>query len=130
MSRTRLYIAEDFPMQLELLRAVFSDHPRFDTTFFTDGLDFYLAVMDAPPDVIVLDIILPTVSGLALCRLLKHDDRFRNIPVLVTSSITDHDITEQSLNAGAEVFLPKPFGPNQLIEQLDSIMSPKTDGVV
>ena len=91
-------------------------------------MDLFLAVINDPPDVMVLDIILPTVSGLALTRLFKFDERYKHIPILVTSSITDADITEQSIKAGAEVFLPKPFQPGQLMEHLDRLLQKEPAG--
>lgn len=122
MNRTRLFIAEDFPMQIELLHAMFDDDNRFETTFFTDGLELYLSAVENSPQLLVLDIILPTLSGLAITRLLKFDERYRDIPILVTSSITDKNIKENALKAGADYFLPKPFKPSDLFDGIMSII--------
>lgn len=122
MARKRIYIAEDFPMQIELLRAIFDGDDRFETTIFTDGLELYLKLQEDPPDALILDIILPTLSGLAVTRLLKFNDKFNSIPIMVTSSITDVNIKERVSKAGADSFLPKPFQPQQLIGGLMGLL--------
>lgn len=119
MSRKkRIYVAEDFPAQVELLKSVFEKEEKFDATIVSDGLELYLKVQENPPDVLILDIILPTLSGLAITGLLKFDERFKQMPIIVISSITDPDIKERAMKVGADYFLPKPFQPQDLVNTI------------
>jgi DNA-binding response OmpR family regulator len=119
----KLYIAEDQPLQVALLRAAFEAEKNYRTVFFSDGLELYLAVQESPPDMLLLDIIMPSLSGLAITRLLKYHDRFSRLPVLVMSSITEADIREKAARAGADFFLPKPFDMKELLQQVKRLIT-------
>ena len=118
-----IYIAEDQPLQTALLRAVFKEEKKYQVEFFSDGLELYLAVQESPPDMLVLDIIMPSLSGLAITRLLKFHEKFSNIRILVMSSITEADILEKATKAGADAFLPKPFETKELLLQVERLLS-------
>lgn len=121
--KKKLYIAEDHPAQAELFRVFFEQDNTFDISFFSDGLELYRKVMKEPPDMLILDIIMPSLSGLAISRLLKFHDDFSSIPIIIVSSITDEDIKERAINAGADDFLSKPFQLTKLREKLLSYLS-------
>lgn len=118
-----IYIAEDLPLQVALLRAAFEQDEKYRVEFFSDGLELYLAVQESPPDLLLLDIIMPSLSGLAIARLLKFHEKFSRIPILVMSSITEADIQEKATKAGADFFLPKPFDTNELLSQVGRLLS-------
>lgn len=118
-----LYIAEDQPLQVALLKAAFEAEKKYRTVFFSDGLELYLAVQESPPDMLLLDIIMPSLSGLAITRLLKYHDRFSQLPVLIMSSITETDIREKAARAGADFFLPKPFDMKELLQQVKRLIT-------
>lgn len=118
----KIYIAEDDPTLAGLLRVVLGMKKNYEVVFFTDGLDLYNQTLEAPPDLLILDILIPSVSGLAIARLLKFEDHYRHIPVLVITSITDPDIKERSKYAGADAFLAKPFNPELLLEMVEELV--------
>lgn len=118
---TKIYIAEDQPAQAELMETILGRQNRFTMTFFNNGLELYRRVQEDPPDVLLLDILLPVLNGLAITRLLKFHDDFSHIPVLVLSSITDPDIQARVMKAGADAFLPKPFEVSALVEQVNRL---------
>jgi two-component system alkaline phosphatase synthesis response regulator PhoP len=117
-----IYIAEDLPMQVALLRAAFEEEKKYRVEFFSDGLELYLAVQQRPPDMLLLDIIMPSLSGLAITRLLKFNEKFSRIPILVMSSITETDIREKATKTGADFFLPKPFETRELLSQVERLL--------
>lgn len=116
-----LYVAEDSPAQQELVRAALLDED-LQLTFYSDGGELYQAVVATPPDMLILDIIMPTLNGVAITWLLKHHDDYRGIPILVMSSIIDADIRERVERAGAEMFLPKPYEPERLVEAVGRLL--------
>lgn len=119
MNHKRIYIAEDDPAHVKLIQLTLESIHDYHLTFFPDGLALYQEVQKDPPDLLILDIILPSLSGLAIARLLKFHDNFKEIPIVIISSITDHDIQARSLQSGANVFIPKPLN----LEQFPALLS-------
>jgi CheY-like chemotaxis protein len=68
------------------------------------------------PDLILLDLMMPDISGLDVCQQLKKDARLCKIPIVVLSSSDDSDEIEQCLQLGAQGYLLKPFRPAMLLE--------------
>lgn len=62
---------------------------------------------DQPPDVVLLDVMMPTLNGLDLCRYLKSSDDFRQIPVIIVSAKGTADDMKKGLAVGADAYLPK-----------------------
>ena len=79
--------------------------------------------LDSPPDVVVLDVKLPDMSGYKVCRLLKEDPRTREVAIIHTSAtfITAEKKVE-GLRAGADVYLTQPFDPEELIATVNSVL--------
>jgi len=114
----RLYVADDDPRISDLMRATLARIEDLEATFFDDGLALLQAVQESQPDAIVTDIILPRLDGLAVTRLLKFDEQYQGIPLMVISSVIDADIEEQVRQAGADGFLRKPFRPQELRDRV------------
>ncbi|MCL5037087.1 MAG: response regulator [Chloroflexi bacterium] len=123
MNTYRIYVAEDQPLQSELMRAALESQENYQCEFFFDGLELYRRVQVDPPELLVIDIILPSLSGLAVTRLLKFHDYYSKIPILVISSITEHDIKEQSMKAGADKFMAKPFQVHDLLDSIEELLT-------
>lgn len=119
----KIFVVEDEPSQAELLRAILERQGEFDVVFFKDGLLAYEHIQDNLPELLILDIILPTLSGLAITRLLKFHARYKHIPILVISSITDPDLENRAAQAGADALIPKPIQINLLLSEITRISS-------
>jgi CheY-like chemotaxis protein len=114
----RIYVTEDSPTQALRVKRILSELPDTQVTFFNDGLETYLAVVDNPPDLLLLDLILPTLHGLAICRLLKFHDDHKKIPIAIFSSVTESDLATQAASVGADGFLRKPFTAEELLQEV------------
>jgi CheY-like chemotaxis protein len=110
----RIYVADDDPQISDIIRVSLSRVEGLEATFFDNGLELLQAVQESSPDAILSDIILPRLDGLAVTRLVKYDEQYQDIPMLVISSIIDTGIEEQAIKAGADGFLRKPFRPQEL----------------
>lgn len=119
----QVYVVEDSPTQALGVKRILKRWPQFAVSIFPDGLLAYRAIQRRPPDLLLMDLILPSLHGLALCRLLKFHSDFRSIPILIFSSITEADIAEQALRAGANQFVPKPFTPDQLTTCVEALLT-------
>ena len=74
------------------------------------------------PDLIVLDIMMPKLDGYETCKLLKADDRTRNIPVILLSAKGRHTDQKVGYEVGADDYITKPFSPRKLVERINDIL--------
>lgn len=70
------------------------------------------------PDVAIVDVTMPALSGLDLCRAIRADPEFQNLPIVILTARALSEDREAALAAGADRFLPKPFRPSDLLEAL------------
>lgn len=118
----RIYLAEDTPEDLLITRAILEEPGRWELHEFHDGLSLFRQTQMDPPDLLVLDFILPRLTGLAVTRLLKFHERTRHLPVVVVSSITDADIRSRAMEAGADAFLSKPLEGRTLADEVERLL--------
>lgn len=103
----RLLLVDDQHVNLQELYEIFRrDHEVFIATNGRQALEFCLA---NPPDLILLDIVMPDMDGLQLCRLLKEELRTRDIPIIFVTAHNDPEYETRGLDAGAVDFISKPF---------------------
>jgi DNA-binding response OmpR family regulator len=85
-----------------------------------DATDLDALAQPDVPDVILLDIALQNQDGLDVCRRLRADPRFRNVPLLLLSGQTDAATKRAGFDAGADDFVAKPFIPDELLARMDA----------
>ncbi|MCX7703597.1 MAG: response regulator [Planctomycetota bacterium] len=85
-----------------------------------DGLRALEVIRKQNVDFVVLDIMIPGLIGYHLCRLVKFDERFQHLPILVLTAKTDAKFKQLSERAGADRFLTKPFDMNKLVTVINS----------
>lgn len=90
-----------------------------------DGSRALELARDRHPDVIVLDLMLPGMSGYDVLEALQRDEGTSDIPVLVLTAKSLRADRERSHGLGASAFLTKPFLPNELCEMVDSLVNPE-----
>lgn len=102
---------DDDPAVLEAVRFVLEPHGvRVDTLGQPER--FWEALEASAPDVVLLDVDMPRVNGLELCRVLRNDPRWKSVPVVFLTSRTDPTTVQEVFAAGADDFVGKPFvGP-------------------
>lgn len=116
--KKKIYIGEDNPTLAKIILSVLGKIEQYDVISFSDGLELYKKIQLEPPDLLVTDIYMPSLNGIAVCRFVKFHDHYKHIPVLVMSSITEQDIEHKSLKSGASAFLRKPFKINELKDKI------------
>lgn len=111
--RSRILIVDDTPANVEILLGLLEDD--YDTRFALSGRQA-LALLRRiePPDLILLDVMMPEMDGYAVCAALKGDPRTAAIPVLFITAKTDADSETQALAAGAVDFIHKPINKDVL----------------
>ena len=90
------------------------------------GEDALAAVESKPPDVILLDLLLPGMDGLSVCRKLKANPATQSIPILMLTAKGEETDIVAGLNLGADDYVTKPFSPRVLLARLRAVMRRKT----
>ena len=119
MGSARILIADDDPSVLESLSDVLRDS-GFDVAGADGRESLFAELAKAPPDLLLLDVIMPGTDGVQLLQELKSDTRWRDIPVLMVSSLSPDEMTERTFGLGAADFIRKPFRPRELIARVQA----------
>jgi DNA-binding response OmpR family regulator len=83
-----------------------------------DGKQALEAARELRPDIIVLDVMLPSLNGYEICRTLKFDENFSDIPIVMLTSRSEPTDKETGYYTGADVYLTKPFEHKELVEAI------------
>lgn len=111
---SRILIAEDDMMTLRMLSAIV-ESLTYKVVTARDGREaFRILQQDSDFNAAVFDMNMPHLDGLDLINYMKTDDRLKGIPVGMVTAEQDPKIWDESIAAGADVFLPKPFSPPQV----------------
>jgi len=90
-----------------------------------DGGEAIKKVRTNTPDLIVLDIMLPTMDGYQVCELIKHNVLWQGIPIIMLSAKVQREDISKGLEKGADEYMTKPFEPNKLMERILFFLSIK-----
>ncbi len=121
MNKTKICIVEDDEDILQLLsynlRAA-----GFEMTTSQDGYEALTLIKQGPPDIILLDLMLPGLDGLEVCKELKRNSETRNIPVIMLTARGEEVDRIVGLELGADDYVVKPFSPRELILRIRAVL--------
>ncbi len=106
--KKRILIVEDNDLNLKLFRDLLSAH-GYETIETKEGLEAINITREQHPDLILMDIQLPEISGLDITRRLKSDDAICGIPIVAVTAFAMKDDEEKILAAGCEAYISKPI---------------------
>jgi len=118
MTRPYILVVDDEPAIRRTLRANLLAR-GFDVTAVETGADALHYAFTHPPDVVILDLVLPDLSGLDACRALRADSP---VPILVLSAQHEERIKVRALDLGADDYLTKPFGIDELLARVRALL--------
>lgn len=124
MSKPRILVVDDEPDILELVSFNLSKH-GYEVQCVTSGEAALEAVRKDPPDAMVLDLMLPGVDGLDVCRQIKGDAATRSIPILMLTAKGEERDMVSGLEQGADDYVAKPFSPRVLVARVKAILRRK-----
>lgn len=121
-SKKRVLVVDDDPELLQLVRVLLSRINAEAIT--TDNANTAATLLRGgpPPDLLILDLMLPEVSGIEFLRQLRADPVYNKLPVLVLSALVDPDRIRAALDAGADRYLTKPYIANNLVTVVQEIL--------
>jgi len=114
-----ILVCDDDASLRELVRVVLGGAYRFAEA--EDGLEALALARTLRPDLIVLDVMLPGLSGIEVLEALRQDEELRSIPVVVITAWSHTELDARG--AGADRFVPKPFDPDQLSRAVEELLS-------
>ncbi|MCP3136607.1 ATP-binding protein [Pyxidicoccus xibeiensis] len=114
----RILVADDNADMRGYLSRLLSRHWRVEAV--SDGARALAAARANPPDLILSDVMMPGLDGLALVRALRADERTRTIPVMLLSARAGEEATIEGLKSGADEYLVKPFSANELLARVNA----------
>ena len=124
----KILVVEDAPSDLKLARVVLSSAGHEISE--AETAETALAVIrEDPPELMLLDLKLPGISGLALIRQLKGDRTTRDIPIVAVTSYPDDWTQQEALDAGCTAYLTKPIDMRKLVQQIADITSGHRESV-
>lgn len=117
-----ILVVDDEPTVRALVRDVL-EIEGFEVVEAPDGPTALTAVAEHDPALMVLDIMMPGMSGLDVLRTLRRERSGSDLPIILLTAASDDDTTWAGWTAGASVFLPKPFDPNHLLDWVERLVS-------
>ena len=118
---TRILIVEDDPDIADLV-AHYLDKAGFATDRIASGREALASITAKPPDLVILDLMLPQIDGLEICRTVRADRKTAGIPIIMLTARGDESERIVGLEIGADDYLAKPFSPNELVARVRALL--------
>ena len=117
-------VVDDNPQNLELLVAYLED-VECEVLSATDGPGAMEIIKKTPPDLILLDIMMPKMSGFEVCRRLKNAPATAEIPIIMVTALSEFGDIERAIDSGTDDFLSKPVNKWELITRVKTMLKLK-----
>ncbi len=117
----KILIAEDSPTAVELIKRTLNPLGH-QIVIANDGENAERLILDEKPDLIILDIIMPRMNGFQLCRSLRSNPGFKDLPIIMITSMDRESDRYWGLKQGASEYLVKPVDPNLLLERVKAYL--------
>jgi len=122
VDRKRVLCIEDHPEMIELIRVILG-RKGFAVTGAAGGREGLQALEGDPPDLVLLDLMMPDIDGWEVYRQMRASDRLKEVPVIaVTAKAQEIDRVLGLHIAGMDDFITKPFGPDELISSVERVL--------
>src|SRR3990167_3190715 len=122
MNKPKILVADDIKQNVKLLKVILTAS-EYDVIEAYDGEETLEKVQTENPELILLDIMMPKLSGFEVCKKLRANDRTKNIPVIMITALHEMDDRIKGIEAGADDFISKPFNKVELLARIKSLLS-------
>ena len=121
----RILIIDDDDGVTELFQEMLG--VQYDVRVSSNGLEFSQLMVEFQPDLVILDVMMPWVSGYDLCRAIKNNPIWKSIPVLFTSNRKRPEDIDFGLSRGADAYMTKPFSMQELRAKIKTLLKEPED---
>ncbi len=118
----RILLVDDEPNIVKIVnRRLVSE--GYSVLIAMDGMTALEKARSEKPDLIILDVMLPKLSGYEVCRQLKQDTRYQKIPIIMLTALAHESDEEFGFEVGTDAYIRKPFRAQQLLEKIKELIS-------
>ncbi len=117
-----ILVVEDSPTQAEQLRYMLAGH-GYKVTVAADGKEALDAIRKHRPAVVLSDIVMPEMDGLALCEAIKADPQLQSIPVILVTQLFEPEDVRRGIEIGADDYITKPYNEKHVVSQLERLLA-------
>lgn len=122
-AKQTILIVDDDPVALDILEGHLA-FEGYNLLLASSGFQALRYLEREQIDLVVLDVMMPHLDGFEVCKRIKDNERWRRIPIILVTGFWDQEQMDRGIAAGAESFLPKPVGGNDLRTQIRLILEP------
>lgn len=120
--KPRILLIEDDQDMVEAIRLRLEAN-KYEVLVARDGLEGLDKARSEKPDLIILDIMLPKLDGFKLCRMLKFDEKYKNVIIIILSAKVQKSDVLRGEEVGADGYITKPFKSEELLEKINELLS-------
>lgn len=121
MAKAKILVVDDEVDLIETLKFRLEAND-YDVIAAYDGQVGLEKARTEDPDLIVLDLMLPKIDGYKICRLLKFDDKYKKIPIILFTARAQESDKQMGKEVGADAYITKPFEPKVLMEKIEELL--------
>lgn len=114
-------VIDDEPDNFDVIDT-FLGEQEYQLNYASSGQEALKLLDTFNPDVILLDVMMPNMSGIDVCKILKADPKWQHVPIIIVTSLTSKEDLSRCLNAGADDFISKPVNSTELRSRLQSML--------
>lgn len=118
-----LILVVDDEDETRLMLRILLEMKGFQVEEAVDGLDALNKVNDVNPDIMILDVMMPNMDGLTVCRRLRNQPETTTLPIILLSGKTHLNADVEGLEAGANAYMSKPADVKKLVEKVNQLLS-------
>lgn len=122
MQKNRILIVEDEESLLKL-ESILLSSKGYNVTGVMDGRSALDEITANPPDLVILDIMLPELDGFEVCRHIKENPATKNIPVVMLTAKKNSQDYARGMEMGADAYMTKPFKSAKVIETIEGLLN-------
>lgn len=119
-----ILVVDDNQQNLELLQ-VYLEDVDCETRAAFDGVEALEMIAKEAPDLILLDIMMPKMSGFEVCRRVKNDSQTSDIPIIMVTALSEYGDIERGIDCGTDDFISKPINKLELITRVKTMLKLK-----
>ena len=116
----KIIVAEDNP-EMRRIVSIRLEINGYTVIGAEDGEEALEKVKQEDPDLLILDLMIPKIDGFEVCRMLKFDDKHKNMPIIILSALDQQGDREKAIKNGADAYFIKPFDLELLLNKIKNL---------
>ena len=121
MGKKKILIVDDEPELVEMVKIRLESY-KYEVIVAYDGQEALKKARQEKPDLIILDLMLPKIDGYKVCRMLKFDEEYKKIPIIMFTARSQESDEKLGYECGADAYITKPFEPAVLLAKIKELV--------